>query len=313
MKGSLSLTAMSFVAAMSIITGCSALGVVTDASGKKIIIDNQTYRSPNASSRVRSLVIHYTVDNFATAINERFLKDGVVGVHYLIPDPTEQSYRDAGYDDLRIFSLVDEARGAWHAGASAWENRVKLNDSSIAVDLVNQASDNDGIFTFPPFNEEQIEATIALCKDILKRYPDIQATQIIGHGDTSLDRKSDPGAAFPWKRLYENGVGAWYDDAVKEKYVVQFIRDGIPPEAEIAKKLSSYGYGITAVPGGGYAFKQFITTGFGGNIKADPQALEKTVRVFQLHFRQQKYDGVTDVETAAILYALIEKYFPQSL
>ncbi|EPN4233005.1 hypothetical protein ACT0CX_004457, partial [Shigella flexneri] len=34
------------------------------------------------------------------------------------------------------------------------------------------------------------------------------------------------------------------------------------------------------------------------------------VRAFQLHFRQKNYDGIMDAETAAILYALLEKYFP---
>ncbi len=32
------------------------------------------------------------------------------------------------------------------------------------------------------------------------------------------------------------------------------------------------------------------------------------MRAFQLHFRQQKYDGVMDVETAAALRALVDKY-----
>ncbi|MBJ3816678.1 N-acetylmuramoyl-L-alanine amidase [Shimwellia pseudoproteus] len=308
MKGVLPL-----LTAISIVSGCSNQPSVTGANGEKYLIDNKTYRSPNFSSRPRSLVIHYTVENFATAINDRFLTSGVVAVHYLIPDPTEASYKEQGFTSLRIFNLVDEDQGAWHAGASAWENRVKLNDSSIAVDLVNLASENNGTFTFPPFNDEQIEATIALCKDILKRYPDIQPTQVVGHGDISLDRKSDPGAAFPWKKLYDNGVGAWFDESTKEKYVSLFRENGIPSNDDIVKKLSAYGYGIEILPGGGYAFKQFITTGSGENIKSDPAALSKTIRVFQLHFRQQKYDGVIDIETAAILYALVEKYFPGKL
>ncbi|ALE04017.1 N-acetylmuramoyl-L-alanine amidase [Bartonella ancashensis] len=33
-------------------------------------------------------------------------------------------------------------------------------------------------------------------------------------------------------------------------------------------------------------------------------------RAFQLHFRQENYDGILDIETAAILYALVDKYFP---
>ncbi|PXC09000.1 N-acetylmuramoyl-L-alanine amidase, partial [Pseudomonas aeruginosa] len=32
------------------------------------------------------------------------------------------------------------------------------------------------------------------------------------------------------------------------------------------------------------------------------------LRAFQMHFRPENYDGALDVETAAILYALNEKY-----
>jgi len=37
-------------------------------------------------------------------------------------------------------------------------------------------------------------------------------------------------------------------------------------------------------------------------------ATKKTIEAFQYHFRPQKYDGIMDVETWAILQALNQKY-----
>ena len=37
------------------------------------------------------------------------------------------------------------------------------------------------------------------------------------------------------------------------------------------------------------------------------------IRAFQQHFRPWKSDGVVDIGTAATLWSLLEKYFPESL
>ena len=36
-------------------------------------------------------------------------------------------------------------------------------------------------------------------------------------------------------------------------------------------------------------------------------------RAFQMHFRPSPSDGVIDIETVAILFALLEKYRPEAL
>ncbi|ALE04018.1 N-acetylmuramoyl-L-alanine amidase [Bartonella ancashensis] len=109
---------------------------------------------------------------------------------------------------MRIFNLVDEDKRSWHAGVSSWAGRTNLNDTTIGIKTVNLATDDDGVFVFPPYNPSKIEAIKELLLNILQCYPDISPTNVIGHSDISVGRKSDPGASFPWKELYEAGVGA---------------------------------------------------------------------------------------------------------
>ncbi len=251
-------------------------------------IDFNSYRSIKGfNRRVRFLVVHYTAVCFAKSV-ELLAGAGEVSAHYLIPDPTEQAYIDAGFQDMRIFNLVNESERAWHAGVSYWSGRTNLNDSSIGVEIVNLAFAEAGVVTFPPYHSLQIQALKELLFNILQRYPDIQPTYILGHSDIAPGRKDDPGPAFPWEELYHAGIGAWYDAELKEKYVFQFTA-ALPAKEQILTKLRQYGYDISAA--------------------GTEEGFAKLIRAFQLHFRQTKYDGVLDHETAAILYALIDKYF----
>ncbi|WP_142417194.1 N-acetylmuramoyl-L-alanine amidase [Bartonella massiliensis] len=285
-------------------------------------IDYNSYRSVKSfNRRVRFLVMHYTAINFKASVMA--LTGEKVSAHYLVPDPSEQTYREAGFKDMRIFNLVDENERAWHAGVSSWAGHSHLNDSSIGIEIVNlatgrsQPSEEGGIgkdthtvkpvndenglpahvdfmachneaFNFPPYNPIQIDAVKELALNILQRYPDIMPTDVVGHSDIAIGRKSDPGAAFPWKELYWAGIGAWYEDEQKSHYQEQFSKS-FPSKEEVLAKLKCYGYDIS--------------------VACTEMGYKNLIRAFQLHFRQENYDGILDVETAAILYALVDKYF----
>lgn len=251
-------------------------------------IDYNSYRSVKGfNRRVRFLVMHYTAADFKASITA--LTGSSVSAHYLVPDPLDKTYIAAGFKDMRIFNLVDENERAWHAGVSAWAGRGNLNDTAIGIETVNLATDNNGVFTFPPYNPTQIDAIKQLAANILQRYPDITPSNVVGHSDIAPGRKSDPGAAFPWKELYDAGVGAWYEDATRQRCQSQF-RTALPAKADIIAKLARYGYDTSAA--------------------GTESGYKHVIRAFQLHFRPQNFDGILDAETAAVLYALVEKYFP---
>lgn len=252
-----------------------------------IPIDATTYRTATAyNQRVRFLVLHYTAIDFAASV--RALTVGASSAHYLIPDPHDPSYHAAGHCQPQIFNLVDETDRAWHAGVSQWAGRANLNDTAIGIEIVNLARDEGGVFTFPDYDPWQIEAVTQLAQDILQRYPDIAPRHVVGHSDIAIGRKSDPGARFPWRALYDAGVGAWFDEGTRGAYAERFRTQGLPPRETVVRAFRQYGYGVEQT--------------------LDERAFSALVRAFQLHFRPENHDGVLDIETCARLYALNEKY-----
>ena len=260
----------------------------------------QTFQSESFSTRIRFVVIHYTSIDWENSLkvltNERY----EVSSHYLIPENGDDTYSD----QIKIFQLVDEENRAWHAGISQWEERTNINDQSIGIELVNQAEcsirqgsqydyTNNYICLFSDFDKDQIDQLILLLKDILSRHEEIKPTYIVGHSDISPDRKFDPGPKFPWKKLYENGIGAWYDDQTFQKYKKQF-KGKIPDISQIQCALKKYGYGIE------------ITS------IMDEQTFF-VIRAFQYHFTPKESDGYISVETVSALWALLEKYFPETI
>ncbi len=89
--------------------------------------------------------------------------------------------------------MVAESRRAWHAGRSSWGGETDLNSASLGIEIVNGGHDAG----LPPFAEAQIEAVIALCRDLAARHA-IRPERILAHSDIAPQRKRDPGERFPW-------------------------------------------------------------------------------------------------------------------
>ena len=259
------------------------------ANAEPFVIDSETYRSTGKSQRIKSIVLHYTVSDNERSI--QLLTKGQVSSHYLILDN----------DDNKIYSLVPESQRAWHAGSGGFGGRTILNDTSIGIEIVNKGIQpqylralKDSELDYHPykhfveFDELQVKKVAQLVQDIAKRY-EISPKNIIGHSDLAPARKIDPGAKFPWQRLYkEYGIGAWYDEADK-RYFTEEIQLATPTIPEIKQAFRDYGYQINSTD-------------------EWDKASRDVVYAFQLHFRPLNPTGQIDIETYAILKALNKKY-----
>lgn len=249
------------------LVACVLLGAC--ATGMKV---DTTYTSENQDSRVLFLVLHYTQGNFESSLKTLTqASNRAVSSHYLVRD-----------DPVAVYRLVDESQRAWHAGASFWKGHNNLNASSIGIEIVNLgwSRDANGTPQYAPYSDAQIDAVIALCKDIVQRHK-IKPERIIGHSDIAPGRKQDPGPLFPWKRLAQAGLIAWPDEAM--------VAQGTPLYA-------------LQLPDARWFQGKLADHGFNASSSGEWDALTRDNLVaFQMKYRPRKYDGQPDAETAALL------------
>jgi N-acetylmuramoyl-L-alanine amidase len=221
--------------------------------------------------RVDTIVLHYTGMRHADAALELLKAPGSeVSCHYFV------------HEDGRIVQLVQESQRAWHAGKSSWAGETDINSCSIGIEIVNPGHDHG----YPPFPKRQIAAVTALCRSIQTRHT-IPPTRVLAHSDVAPARKQDPGEKFPWRTLYESGVGHW----VKPAPIMHFGQTLRPGDrstavATMQKLLGDYGYGVEV--NGEY---DVVT--------------RDVVAAFQRHFRPERVDGVFDASTRSTLQELL--------
>jgi N-acetylmuramoyl-L-alanine amidase len=225
------------------------------------LIDIVPRPSPNFDTRpegqvVDILLMHYTGMRTAQEALDRLCdKQARVSSHYTVDE------------DGTIYRHVTEEHRAFHAGISYWAGETDINGRSVGIEIVNPGHE----FGYRAFPDAQIEAVIALSKEILDRHP-IRRERVIGHSDVAPARKEDPGELFPWEQLAGEGIGRW--PARLDGELTCSFEEG----------LRRYGYGIAP----------------------DGQAVrEQTITAFQRHFRPNKIDGMVDGECERILAGLL--------
>jgi len=229
--------------------------------------------SPNFGERrggapVDMLVLHYTgCPSAESALLWMCSPDSQVSAHYLVDE------------DGEIIQLVDEAARAWHAGAAFWAGETDVNSRSVGIEIQNPGHLECPL---PPYPDAQMEAVVALCRDIMVRRG-ISPLRVVGHSDVAPARKTDPGEHFPWRRLAEEGLA--------------FMVEPVPPD--VSRPLlcpGDAGEGVSRLQAGlariGYGVEE--TGVFDGMTEA-------VVRAFQRRFRPLKVDGVADASTMATL------------
>jgi len=230
--------------------------------------------SPNHDERpaamvVRVLVLHYTGMQTAVAALSRLCDPAAkVSAHYTVDE------------NGVIYAHVPEDRRAWHAGVSAWRGVEDVNSRSIGIEIVNPGHE----FGYRPFPAVQMTAVETLCRSILRRHPDIQPADIVGHSDIACPRKQDPGELFEWSRLAAAGIGLWPWPEHRQPDV----RPGSPSLALdldleiLTEGLQRYGYAV------------------------DTWGLSACITAFHRHFRPDRLGHTADHVSLELLADLLQ-------
>ena len=100
--------------------------------------------------------------------------------------------------DGTVIQFVSFAERAWHAGESCFRGHQRCNDFSIGVELEGEDE--------TPYDDRQYPVLQAVIRALCIAYPGISPREVAGHSDIAPGRKTDPGPAFDWFRLYD-GLG----------------------------------------------------------------------------------------------------------
>lgn len=234
---------------------------------------------PAANAEARSggarpslLIMHYTgMSSTEKAIDWLAREESRVSCHYVIAD------------DGRVTQMVPESMRAWHAGVSFWRGERDINSHSIGIEIQNPGHEHG----YPNFPRAQMDAVIALGRDILKRNK-MRADGVLAHSDVAPERKIDPGEKFNWAELAQHGLGEWVRASPIRDGDQVFCAGMQDDTILVAQRLlATYGYDIA--PSGTL---DMPTT--------------KVLRAFQLHFRPRRVDGLLDRSTLRTLQRLVE-------
>jgi len=94
-----------------------------------------------------------------------------------------------------IVQYVPFHKRAWHAGKSIYDHRERCNDFSIGIEL--EGSDEQ------EYEDKQYQQLAKVIRTLCDSYPKLNTQRIAGHSDIAPGRKTDPGPAFDWDRLYQ--------------------------------------------------------------------------------------------------------------
>ena len=253
---------------------------------------NFNLRKPNF------VVIHHTAqDSTAQTLKTFTMPRTEVSAHYVIGR------------DGRVYHMLNDYLRAWHGGTARWGNTTDLNSCSIGIELDNNGTE--------PFAEAQITSLLYTLAALKKAY-NLPAANFIGHADIAPDRKTDPSARFPWKRLADKGFGLWYDAGplpsplAPDSAVVLAMRllAPSPPEvpevafpspldtARVDAQLMRLNGPVTA-----FSPREALRI-----IGYDTRDLPAAIRAFKLHFIQHDVSGPLTDADQRILYNLYKKY-----
>jgi N-acetylmuramoyl-L-alanine amidase len=137
---------------------------------------------------IRVMVIHATAGS-STAGAVSVMEEGRASFHWIIPGKDEKAH--GGH----VWATCPERLAAWHVRRSCahpdiCSGATNLNRLSLGIEIVNRQDGKD------PFSPWQIEATAEMVCYAAGKYPNL--AHVVSHARLDPDRRTDPGANFPW-------------------------------------------------------------------------------------------------------------------
>ena len=122
------------------------------------------------------------------------MREGRASFHWLVPDEDEPQHGQF------VWACAPERRAAMHVRADRHHPDVnndarRPNHWSLGIEIVNRANSGDAFSTW------QVEATAQIVRYCWGKYPNLR--HVVSHAKLDPDRRSDPGANFPWDRFEE--------------------------------------------------------------------------------------------------------------
>jgi AmpD protein len=96
--------------------------------------------------------------------------------------------------DGSVIQFVPFNQRAWHAGLSRYGGRDNCNDFSIGIEM--EGCDDEA------YCQQQYASLQRVAQALMRAYPMIKPARITGHEFISAGRKTDPGRAFKWQKLF---------------------------------------------------------------------------------------------------------------
>jgi N-acetylmuramoyl-L-alanine amidase len=181
-----------------------------DAEQKVVFTASPNKSGPFKTGLPDTIIIHFTAG-----------RDAQSAIKTLIDPKVKASAHLMVGRDGSVTQLVPFNEACWHAGKSAYDGRVGLNDFSIGIEIDNAGrleKQGDGYFSwfgkqYPReevfegvhrneseptfwhrFQERDIETVREICSLLIRAYG---IRFILGHEEIAPGRKTDPGPAFP--------------------------------------------------------------------------------------------------------------------
>jgi N-acetyl-anhydromuramyl-L-alanine amidase AmpD len=120
------------------------------------------------------------------------MKAGEASWHWLVPDEDEKQHGHL------VWACVPETLAAWHvlnskSHPNVNDGKKRINHWSLGIEIVNTLRRED---LFSPW---QVKITAQIIRYCWAKYPNLR--HIVSHAKLDPNRRSDPGANFPWEKF----------------------------------------------------------------------------------------------------------------